>query len=87
MTSTMTRTTTEEEVAHRSGALKTIRRGLSLSPELRRLGVGWVRFENMKWPFVSPEPHKYAFDGSVGPWHVNTDEILRSYRQRTYHKA
>ncbi|NND01844.1 MAG: ABC transporter ATP-binding protein, partial [Acidimicrobiia bacterium] len=36
MTSTMTRTTMEEEVAHRSGAMKTIRRGLSLSPELRR---------------------------------------------------
>lgn len=36
MTSTMTRTTIEEEVAHRSGAMKTIRRGLSLSPELRR---------------------------------------------------
>ncbi len=36
MTSTMTRTTIEEEVAHRSGAMRTIRRGLSLSPELRR---------------------------------------------------
>lgn len=36
MTSTMTRTTAEEEVAARSGAMKTIRRGLALSPELRR---------------------------------------------------
>lgn len=36
MTSTMTRNTVEEEVAARSGALKTIRRGISLSPELRR---------------------------------------------------
>ncbi|MCP3976346.1 MAG: ABC transporter ATP-binding protein [bacterium] len=36
MTSTMTRTTMEEEVAARSGAMRTIRRGLSLSPGLRR---------------------------------------------------
>jgi len=36
MTSTMTRTTVEEEIAARSGAMKTIRRGLALSPELRR---------------------------------------------------
>jgi len=36
MTSTMTRTTVEEEVAARSGAMKTVRRGLALSPELRR---------------------------------------------------
>jgi hypothetical protein len=52
-----------------------------LAPKLRDLGIGWVRFENMKWPFVSPEPHKYAFDGSVGPWHVNMDEIFQTYRQ------
>ena len=52
-----------------------------LAPRLRDLGIGWVRFENMKWPFVSPEPHQYGFDGSVGPWHVNTDEIFRAYRQ------
>jgi putative ABC transport system ATP-binding protein len=32
----MTRTTVEEEVAARSGAMKTVRRGLALSPELRR---------------------------------------------------
>ncbi|MBP7936139.1 MAG: hypothetical protein KA354_15970 [Phycisphaerae bacterium] len=29
------------------------------APMVRRLGVGWVRFENMKWPFVSPEPGVY----------------------------
>jgi hypothetical protein len=51
----------------------------SLSPELRRLGVGWVRFENMKWPFVSPAEHTYAFDGSVAPWHVNTDRVFQEY--------
>ena len=32
----MTRNTIEEEVAARSGAMRTIRRGLALSPELRR---------------------------------------------------
>ncbi len=36
MTSTMTRTTMEEEAAARAGAMRTIRRGLALSPELRR---------------------------------------------------
>ena len=52
-----------------------------LAPKLRDLGIGWVRFENMKWPFVSPEPHKYAFDGSVGPWYVNTDDVFQTYRE------
>ena len=52
-----------------------------LAPKLRDLGIGWVRFENMKWPFVSPEPHKYAFDGSVGPWHVSTDDVFQTYRE------
>ncbi len=52
-----------------------------LAPKLRDLGIGWVRFENMKWPFVSPEPHKYAFDGSVAPWHVSTDDVFQTYRQ------
>lgn len=52
-----------------------------LAPKLRDLGIGWVRFENMKWPFVSPEPHKYVFDGSRGPWHVNTDAIFQGYRE------
>lgn len=52
----------------------------SLAPRLQTLGIGWVRFENLKWPFVSPAPHTYAFDGSVSPWHVNTDTILQAYR-------
>ncbi|UCG56480.1 MAG: hypothetical protein JSU70_16655 [Phycisphaerales bacterium] len=52
-----------------------------LAAKLRGLGVGWVRFENMKWPFVSPEPHKYAFDGSAGPWHVSTDDVFQTYSQ------
>ncbi len=52
----------------------------SLAVEHRKLGVGWVRFENFKWPFVSPAPHQYAFDGSVRPWVVNLDQITREYR-------
>jgi hypothetical protein len=49
------------------------------APMLRRLGVGWVRFENLKWPFVSPEPGVFRFDGSVKPWGVNVDSIFKSY--------
>ena len=52
----------------------------SLAAEHRRLGIGWVRFENLKWPFVSPAPHRYAFDGSTPPWAVDVDRILRDYR-------
>jgi len=44
-----------------------------------RLGIGWVRFENMKWPMISPEPGVYRFDGSVAPWHVKHDEIVEGY--------
>jgi len=50
-----------------------------LAPKLRELGVGFVRFENGKWPFVSPEPHQYSFTGEVAPWHVNLDQIFRTY--------
>ncbi len=45
----------------------------------RRLGVGWVRFENMKWPMASSEPGAFRFDGTVGPWHVNHDAIFGAY--------
>lgn len=54
---------------------------MDLAPKLRNLGIGWVRFENMKWPFVSPEPHKYAFGVPAGSWNLNTDEILQAYHQ------
>jgi len=50
-----------------------------LVPKLRELGIGFVRFENGKWPFVSPEPHRYSFTGDVTPWHVNLDQIFRTY--------
>ncbi|HEU4754087.1 MAG TPA: discoidin domain-containing protein, partial [Armatimonadota bacterium] len=49
------------------------------TPPLQRLGIGWVRFENMKWPMTSPEPGVYRFDGSVGPWYVDHDRIMEGY--------
>lgn len=52
---------------------------VQLAPLHRRLGVGWVRFENLKWPMVSPAPNTYRFDG-VPPWNVKHDEIMRTYR-------
>jgi hypothetical protein len=48
----------------------------------RRLGVNWMRFENMKWQMVMPGPDRYAFDGSVAPWRVNHDGYVRLYRER-----
>lgn len=51
----------------------------ALAPLLRRLGIGWVRFENMKWPMVSPKPGEFRYDGSVGPWHVHHDDIFAAY--------
>jgi hypothetical protein len=58
---------------------------VSYAPLHRRLGIGWVRFENMKWPMMSPQPDVYKFDGSVGPWHVNHDAIVESYRAQGIH--
>jgi hypothetical protein len=53
----------------------------SLAEEHRKLGIGWVRFENFKWPMVSPSRDEYAFDGTVKPWHVNHDSIMAEYRK------
>lgn len=50
-----------------------------LAPLHRRLGIGWVRFENMKWPMISPEPNVYRFDGTVKPWVVPHDVIMNAY--------
>ena len=50
-----------------------------LAPQLKELGIGGVRFENGKWPFVSAEPHKYSFTGDVAPWHLNLDKIYQTY--------
>ncbi len=52
---------------------------VALASEHVKLGIGWIRFENFKWPMVSPAPHQYAYDGSVRPWSVNVDHILQTY--------
>ncbi len=54
---------------------------VSFAPEHRRLGIGWVRFENMKWPMMSPARDVYRFDGSVAPWNVDHDGIVSTYRK------
>lgn len=50
-----------------------------LPEENRRLGVKWMRFENMKWQMSMPGPGRYAFDGSVAPWSVGHDEYMRRH--------
>ncbi|HEY0076981.1 MAG TPA: discoidin domain-containing protein, partial [Abditibacteriaceae bacterium] len=46
-----------------------------------RLGIGWVRFENMKWQMISPAPDQFAYDGTVAPWHVPHDDFVQTYRK------
>ncbi len=48
----------------------------------RRLGVKWVRFENMKWQMFCSAPEVFGFDGSIGPWHVRHDDYVAMYRER-----
>jgi hypothetical protein len=48
----------------------------------RRLGVGWIRFENMKWQMFCNAPDHFAFDGSIAPWHVKHDEFVEEYHKR-----
>jgi hypothetical protein len=52
-----------------------------LIPVLQRLGVGWIRFENMKWRFYNPAPGDFRFDGTVGPWNVPLDDYMRRYTE------
>ncbi|WOO41470.1 hypothetical protein [Rubellicoccus peritrichatus] len=51
----------------------------ALIDNLRRLGVGWIRFENLKWAFVNPREDYYAYDGSVAPWNVDQDAMVKDY--------
>ena len=51
-----------------------------LAPLIRRLGVGWFRYENLKWAMVSPAPGEFAYDGTVKPWELRVDDILKGYR-------
>lgn len=46
-----------------------------------KMGLGWVRFENLKWAFISPEKDKFFFDGSVPPWYVDQDRIIKEYTE------
>ncbi|MBE3134732.1 MAG: discoidin domain-containing protein, partial [Acidobacteria bacterium] len=55
--------------------------GVGLVELAKRQGNGWNRFENLKWPFVSPAPGVYKFDGSVNPY-VKFDELFRTYHER-----
>ena len=48
----------------------------------KRMGLGWIRFENLKWAFISPEKDKFFFDGSVSPWHVEQDRIIKEYTEK-----
>jgi hypothetical protein len=52
---------------------------MSYIPMNDRLGIGWVRFENMKWQMISPAPGQYAYDGTVAPWNVPHDEFVQTY--------
>ncbi len=51
----------------------------TFAPWHRRLGVGWVRFENMKWPMISPAPNTYTFRG-LAPWNLDHDKIVSAFR-------
>ena len=53
-----------------------------LFDENRKLGIGWVRFENLKWAMASDSRQHYDYTGKIAPWHVNMDEFLRQYDQR-----
>ncbi|MBN1418522.1 MAG: hypothetical protein JXP34_07065 [Planctomycetes bacterium] len=52
---------------------------------LERIGIGWVRFENLKWPFVSAEKGVFDYRGAIGPWHVDHDAMFASYRAHGLH--
>lgn len=48
----------------------------------RRLGVSWIRWENLKWAFIADAPDHFAFDGSIAPWHVAQDVYMEEYQKR-----
>lgn len=52
---------------------------IKYAQSMRKVGFGWVRFENAKWIMFMPGPDQYAFDGSVKPWVVNHDKINATY--------
>ena len=52
----------------------------SFIPMLKRLGIGWVRFENFKWMFFNPAPDDFRLDISASPWNVPFDSYMQQYR-------
>lgn len=55
------------------------------NPSLALLGIGWVRFENAKWPMFSTQPGEFKYDGSIAPWKVNLDGLVSDYRRQGLH--
>ena len=50
-----------------------------LAKEHAKLGIGWVRFENFKWPMVSPAPDTYSFNPGPKPWSLDIDDAMQTY--------
>ena len=53
----------------------------NLADDWGPFGFGWVRFENMKWLMFSPSLDEFHFDGSVTPWQIRFDDLMRRYNQ------
>lgn len=51
----------------------------SLAPLLKKLGVGWMRYENMKWAMVSDAADHFDYVGGIGPWNLDLDTIFETY--------
>jgi len=51
---------------------------------LQQLGVGWARYENMKWPHVSSQPGVYDYTGGVGA-RIDEDAIFQNYLAHGMH--
>ncbi|MEI6033930.1 MAG: discoidin domain-containing protein [Verrucomicrobiae bacterium] len=51
----------------------------SLAPLLKQLGIGWMRYENMKWAMVSDSADRFSFTGDIPPWKLNIDAIFDAY--------
>ncbi len=48
----------------------------------RRLGVSWIRWENLKWTFIADASDHFAFDGAIAPWRVSQDNYMAEYQKR-----
>ena len=51
----------------------------SLAEEHVKLGIGWVRFENFKWPMVSGKANHYSFHPGPAPWRLDVDDAIKTY--------